>query len=114
MFIKDKPVGELKSSYDKIKNKEMEEVDVTPRIQEASSIKDEDELKTIRMAGKLSSAIMYRVLNIVSNIVDEEIKITHEKLSQDIDAILYNREEDKWLSSQKIFQSVDFDSTDMC
>src|SRR5207248_861265 len=80
------------------------------------SIKDEDELKTIRMAGKLSSAIMYRVVNLVSNIVDEEIKITHEKLSEDIEAILNNRKGDtfKWLSSQKMFQDVDFDLTEIC
>src|SRR6266511_651963 len=95
-----------------IKSKGIEEVD--GGIQKILPIKDENELKTIRIAGKLSSAIMYRVLNMVSNIVDEEIKITHEKLSEDINAILCNREEDKWLSSQKLFQNVEFDSTEMC
>src|SRR5437763_15036358 len=97
-----------------IKSKGIEEVD--GGIQEILPIKDENELKTIRMAGKLSSAIMYRVVNLVSNIVDEEIKITHEKLSEDIEAILNNRKGDtlKWLSSQKMFQDVDFDLTEIC
>ncbi|CAJ0752274.1 15071_t:CDS:2 [Entrophospora sp. SA101] len=118
IFIKDKPVGDFvdnwKSIYSNFKNKDIEEVDITLGIQEILSIKDEDELKTMRMAGKLSSAIMYRVVNQISNIVDEEKKITHKQLSDDVEAILYNRKKDKWLSNQKIFQDVNFDLTEMC
>ncbi|RIB06768.1 FACT complex subunit-domain-containing protein [Gigaspora rosea] len=74
------------------------------------------EEKTTRMACKISTAMMYRFINVVSSVIDEEKEITHEQLSEDMENMLYTKDE-KWLTSQKSLQDVrivDFSRTDVC
>lgn len=56
---------------------------------------------------------MNRFINVVTKIIDEEKEITHNQLSDQVEDILYSKE-DKWLSNQKPLHDVDFERTDIC
>ncbi|CAG8739484.1 8456_t:CDS:10, partial [Acaulospora morrowiae] len=110
--ISGKFVDEWKAVYNK-HEKDFEEVDIASGIAAALAVKDEDELKTMRTASKISISMMNRFIYLVTSMIDEEKEITHEQLAEDVENILYSKE-DKWLSSQKSMQDVDFERTDIC
>ncbi|CAG8786131.1 8461_t:CDS:10, partial [Gigaspora margarita] len=116
LLLKDKMSGNFVQEWQNVYNKfnqNFEEVDIASGIAAVLAIKDDDELKTTRMACKISTAMMYRFINVVSSVIDEEKEITHEQLSEDIENMLYTKDE-KWLTSQKSLQDVDFGRTDVC
>ncbi|CAG8546885.1 17200_t:CDS:10, partial [Cetraspora pellucida] len=116
LLLKDKTSGnfvqEWQNAYNNFKQ-DFEEVDIAPGIAYVLAVKDDDELRTTRMACKISTAMMYLFINVVSSIIDEEKEITHEQLSEDVENMLYTKDE-KWLTSHKSLQDVDFNRTDVC
>jgi len=103
-------VQEWLEVYENFKDS-IEEVDVSIGIASVLAIKDEEELKTIRVACKLSSLIMNHFIGVVTSIVDEEKQVTHEKLSEDIDNILTS-DHNSFL--KKGVQDVDLSRADFC
>ncbi|RHZ49171.1 hypothetical protein Glove_529g41 [Diversispora epigaea] len=116
LLLKEKPSGkfydEWLNVFDQHKDN-LEEVDISSGIATALAVKDEEELRTIRTASKISITMMNRFINVVTTIVDDEKETTHDQLSDKIENILYSKD-DKWLSSQKTLQDVDFERTDIC
>ncbi|KAJ1339694.1 hypothetical protein BSLG_005727 [Batrachochytrium salamandrivorans] len=58
------------------------QVDVSAAIAMLLSVKDEDELKTIRLAARISSATMKTFFPQMSAIIDEGKNVSHEKLME--------------------------------
>ncbi|CAI2162795.1 3619_t:CDS:10 [Funneliformis geosporum] len=103
-------VQEWQEVYEDLKA-DIEEVDVSAGIASVLAIKDDDELKTIKAACKLSSLVMQHFIGVVTSIIDEEKKVTHEKLSEDIDNILIS-DQNSFL--KKGVQDVDLSRADFC
>ncbi|CAB4485087.1 unnamed protein product [Rhizophagus irregularis] len=103
-------VQEWSEVYKNFKDK-IEEVDVSAGVASVLAVKDEEELKTVRVAGKLSSLIMQHFIGVVTSLVDEEKQVTHEKLSEDIDNILTS---DQNTFLKKGVQDVDLSRADFC
>ncbi|KAI9144721.1 FACT complex component Spt16 [Paraphysoderma sedebokerense] len=117
VFPKDKYGGKLitewKSALEK-SGKDFEEVDATVGVAVIMSVKDEDELKTIRVASKVSSAIMQNYFSEeMSRMIDEEKEITHEQFTQKLDKIL-GENASKFAPRLKFPKDVDVDSLDWC
>ncbi|KAI7860506.1 FACT complex subunit-domain-containing protein [Circinella umbellata] len=69
--------------------KSFENVDITPALSACFAVKDEEEIKTMRMASRLSVSVMKNYfIDEMSTIVDEERQVTHEKLSEQTEGIL--------------------------
>ncbi|KAI8148314.1 FACT complex subunit-domain-containing protein [Fennellomyces sp. T-0311] len=69
--------------------KSFESVDITAALSACLAVKDEDEVKTMRIASRLSVNVMKNYfIDEMSTIVDEERTVTHEKLSEQTEAIL--------------------------
>ncbi|KAI4733388.1 FACT complex protein [Aureobasidium sp. EXF-12298] len=97
-------IKEWKDSFANI-SKDVEEVDITPAISAALSIKDEKELRAIRDASRASSGIMANYfVDQMSGILDEEKKMSHKALSQKVaDKI----EDDKFFQKLKVSSGFD-------
>ncbi|KAI9304410.1 FACT complex subunit-domain-containing protein [Cunninghamella echinulata] len=81
-IYKGKNVDEWNKAVSKAK-KSYEEVDITQAISACLASKDEEEIKNMRIAAKLSSNMMkYYFTEEMSTIIDEEKKVSHEKLSE--------------------------------
>ncbi|KAF2220252.1 FACT complex subunit spt16 [Elsinoe ampelina] len=77
-------VTEWKSAYSEI-SKDVEEVDIATAFSAVMSSKDENELRAIRDASRASAGLMGKYfVDTMSGIIDEEKKITHKKLSQQV------------------------------
>lgn len=77
-------VTEWKTAYSEI-SKEVEEVDISAALSNVMSTKDENELRAIRDASRASAGLMAKYfVDQMSGIIDEEKKITHKKLSQQV------------------------------
>ncbi|KAG9301417.1 hypothetical protein G9A89_018089 [Geosiphon pyriformis] len=96
--------------YDEIKT-DLVEVDVSSGVASSLAIKDEDELKTIRNASKISSLIMRRVYDTLGTIIDEGKDMTHEKFADEIQIMF---EDDKWLEGRISGQDLDFGKLESC
>ncbi|CAG8585817.1 6383_t:CDS:10 [Funneliformis mosseae] len=103
-------VQEWQEVYEDLKA-DIEEVDVSAGIASVLAIKDDDELKTIKAACKLSSLVMQHFIGVVTSIIDEEKQVTHEKLSEDIDNLLIS-EQNSFL--KKGVQDVDLSRAEFC
>ncbi|PNS19613.1 FACT complex subunit spt16 [Sphaceloma murrayae] len=77
-------VTEWKNAYSEV-SKEVEEVDISAGLSAVMSIKDENELRAIRDASRASAGLMAKFfVDQMSSIIDEEKKISHKKLSQQV------------------------------
>ncbi|CAO3701202.1 unnamed protein product [Rhizopus stolonifer] len=85
VVVKDKFTGKSVEEWKKAcdtYNKNFEEVDISSAIAVCLSEKDEEEVRTVRVAAKVSSNLMqYYFVPEMSTLIDEEKPITHEKLS---------------------------------
>ncbi|KAI8987435.1 FACT complex subunit-domain-containing protein [Mycotypha africana] len=86
VFVKDKFKGKNIDEWQKacVKyNKDYEEADVSVAISACLAEKDEEEIRNIKTAAKLSSNMMQNFFSAeMSTYIDEEKPITHEKLSE--------------------------------
>lgn len=97
-------ITEWKSAFSEI-SKEVEEVDITPAISGALSVKDEKELRAIRDSSRASSGLVASYfVDQMSGILDDEKKMSHKVLSE---KIANKIEDDKFF--QKLKVSTGFD-----
>lgn len=97
-------VTEWKNAFSEI-SKDVSEVDVTPAISAALSVKDEKELRAIRDSSRASSGLVANYfVDQMSGILDEEKKMSHKALSE---KIANKIEDDKFF--QKLKVSTGFD-----
>lgn len=76
--------------------KTWEEVDVAAPLAMLLSSKDEEEVKTISAAAKCSALIMGNYfVDQMTEILDEDRKVTHAALSRKVDEALYNPKDRK-------------------
>ncbi|KAF9916544.1 FACT complex subunit spt16, partial [Lobosporangium transversale] len=86
VFAKDTQTGTFATSWKAaLENapKTIESVDMSTGVAEVFAIKDDEELRSTKMATKLSSLVMKNYfIEEMTQIIDEERKITHEKFSE--------------------------------
>ncbi|KAL8725333.1 MAG: hypothetical protein Q9181_006452 [Wetmoreana brouardii] len=101
-------VEEWKKAYGDI-SKDVEEVDVTPALSIAAlAVKDETELRNMRDSSRASAGIMTEFfVEEMSEVLDEEKKVTHKQLSDKIDRKI---DEPKFFQNLKSKLSGDFDT----
>ncbi|CAO3587831.1 unnamed protein product [Absidia cylindrospora] len=92
IIVKDRYEGRLVDEWTKAlsnSRKQYEEVDITPAISACIAVKDDEEMRNIHMAAKVTSNIMkYYFTEEMSQIIDEEKKVSHEKLADMTEATL--------------------------
>ncbi|PWY99374.1 putative SPT16-general chromatin factor [Testicularia cyperi] len=114
---KDKPVGKFADEwtgvFDEVKAKRgFELVDIGASLSAVWSAKDDDEIKSIKYAAKMSSAVMSGYFeNEMSTILDEGKKVTHEQLSERVEARL---DDTKLWKKVKGLEGADLSLADWC
>ncbi|KTW29590.1 chromatin-remodeling protein SPT16 [Pneumocystis jirovecii RU7] len=102
--FKGKFADEWRSIY---KSEAFEEVDVSSGIAMVMSVKEDDELKCIRMACKASTVLISTYfVDKMSTIIDEDDKVPHSRLSEMVERTL---EDDTFMRSKEMKISPDFD-----
>ncbi|KAL2914305.1 FACT complex subunit spt16 [Polyrhizophydium stewartii] len=101
VIVKDEAAGKAVDSWKRAmaaSPKRMEQVDVSPALSVLFAAKDEDELRTIRSAAKISSATMKNFfIPQMSSILDENRKVSHEKLMTQMEDTLLDETKSKKL-----------------
>lgn len=89
VLSKESPQGELVTSFQKaLDDTKLEQVDVTKGIEAALSVKEPEELENIRWAGALTTKIFkLKFMEDMEMIIDDEKKVSHEKISNDIEEV---------------------------
>lgn len=89
VLTKESPQGELVTSFQKaLADTKLEQVDVTKGIEAALSVKEPEELESIRWAGALTSKIFkLKFMEDMEMIIDDEKKVSHEKIASDIEGV---------------------------
>ncbi|KAM0718079.1 hypothetical protein Q7P37_006411 [Cladosporium fusiforme] len=96
-------VQEWKTAFGEI-SKDVEEVDISPALSSVMSVKDENELRSIRNASHATSHVMTNYfVDQMSDILDQDKKISHRALS---DKIANKIDDDKFFRQMK---AADFD-----
>lgn len=92
ILAKDKYEGNIVTEWNELfsaSSHKFTEVDVAPALAELMQLKDDEEQRTIRVAAKASTGIMTEYLaKELFNIINEERKITHSKISQNVESKL--------------------------
>ncbi|PWN53991.1 putative SPT16-general chromatin factor [Violaceomyces palustris] len=116
-FPKDKAVGKFAEEWDSVFNevktkKGYEFVDVGPALSAVWGPKDDEELKTIKIASRMSSSIMSQYfVEEMSEILDEGKKTSHEKLAARVEDKL---EDTKMWKRIKGLENADISLADWC
>lgn len=89
VLAKESPQGELVTSFQKaLDDTKLEQVDASKGIEIALSVKEPEELESIRWAGALTSKIFkLKFMEDMEMIIDDEKKVSHEKISTDIEEV---------------------------
>ncbi|KAG0343552.1 FACT complex subunit spt16 [Podila humilis] len=91
-FPKDKPSGSFAEAWKGAiaeSGETFEYVDVSAGVAEVFAIKDDEELRSTKTAARLSSLVMKNYfIEEMLNIVDQERKISHEKLAEKTEDVL--------------------------
>jgi nucleosome binding factor SPN SPT16 subunit len=106
---KDKYQGKFINEWDPIFatiKSDVELIDVTLSLSQSLEVKDDEELKKLRLAAKTSSLFMDYFQNEMVGIVDEEKKVTHEKLTEKVENQI---DRDDFLRSLKKKLGPEFD-----
>lgn len=89
---KDKYEGNFVTEWNDLfaaSTKTFTQVDITAALAELMQVKDEEEQKTLRVAAKASTGVMTEYLSKeIFNVINEERKITHYKLAQNVETKL--------------------------
>ncbi|CAG8451663.1 423_t:CDS:10 [Paraglomus brasilianum] len=88
------------------------EVDVSLRLASLLAIKDEDEQGAMRSACKVTSIFMKRAIEMLSGTIDDDKKMTHEKLAEDIDNIINDAK--VWKEHRSLLQNIDANRLEWC
>ncbi|KAF9205553.1 FACT complex subunit spt16 [Haplosporangium sp. Z 27] len=115
VFAKDTQTGSFatawKAAFEK-SPKPIESVDISPGVAEVFAIKDDEELRSTKMATKLSSLLMKNYfIEEMSQIIDEERKITHEKFAEKTEDVLLD---DKMFKQLKFPADVSSGNPEWC
>ena len=92
-MTKDKQMGDFYTDFITHQNeaKSWEEVDVAAPLAMLMSRKDDEELKMMAAAAKCSALLMGNYfVDQMTEILDEDRKVTHAALSRKVDEALYN------------------------
>ncbi|KAJ3184411.1 FACT complex subunit spt16 [Gaertneriomyces sp. JEL0708] len=96
VIAKDRYQGQLiKEWQDALKSgdRNFEEADVSAGVATVLAVKDEDSLRNIRQAAKLSSMVMKKYfVNEMMDIIDEGKQIKHDKLSAHVEDMIHNED----------------------
>ncbi|KAI4145361.1 MAG: hypothetical protein L6R39_003823 [Caloplaca ligustica] len=112
VLAKDTPSGPFAEEWKKAFGdifKDIEEVDIAPALSLAAlSVKDETELRNMRDSARASTGIMTEFfVEEMSEVLDEEKKVTHKQLSDKIDRKL---DDPKFFQNLKSKLAADFDT----
>ncbi|KAI8089405.1 FACT complex subunit-domain-containing protein [Halteromyces radiatus] len=92
VIVKDRYKGNVVDEWTKVlsnSGKSYEQVDIAPAISACIAVKDDEELRNMRTAAKVTSNIMkHYFTEEMSKIIDEEKKVSHEKLADMTEAAL--------------------------
>lgn len=114
---KDKPVGKFADEWQAVfekaqSSKDFKMVDVSASLSAVWAAKDDDEVKAIKYASRMSSAVMSGYFeNEMSTILDEGRKVTHEQLSERIEGKL---DDTKMWKKVKGLEGADLSLADWC
>ncbi|KAJ3168124.1 FACT complex subunit spt16 [Irineochytrium annulatum] len=117
VIAKDKPTGKFITEWKPIfdaakKDNAFEEVDITQGIATAMAMKDDEDIKNIKMACRLTSLVMKNYfLEEFQNIIDSNKKVTHEKLALNTEAAL---QDDRKRAKLKFPKDVAAEMVEMC
>ncbi|KAL1917850.1 uncharacterized protein VTP21DRAFT_3684 [Calcarisporiella thermophila] len=90
----------------------IEEVDVSGGIAAVLAVKDEEEMKTMRIASRLSTIMMQNFfVEEMTSIIDQEKNVTHEKIAELTESALMDEKQAKKL---RIPPDVNLDYLDWC
>ncbi|KIJ17069.1 hypothetical protein PAXINDRAFT_9925 [Paxillus involutus ATCC 200175] len=124
-LVKESYGGKLMSEWnqgiDKLANKP-EQVDMAPALSVLMAVKDEEELKTIRTAANLTSALLvHHIVVKLETILDKEAKISHEQFAGQIETRIGTGDGEgakgpdmKVWSKGRGLSDVDWASTEFC
>ncbi|CEH15044.1 fact complex subunit spt16 [Ceraceosorus bombacis] len=118
-LIKDKPQGKVAEEWNRVVEREtaaqdVELLDVAVPLASAFVQKDEEELRTIRTAAKLSSGVMSKYfVEEMSGILDEEKRVTHSRLADKVEAQLESDNAAFWKKIRGL-DGVDMELADWC
>ncbi|TMW55175.1 hypothetical protein Poli38472_013937 [Pythium oligandrum] len=89
MLTKEDPQGDLVNTFRKaLEETQLEQVDVTKGIELALTVKEPEEIESIRWAGALTSKIFKnKFMEDMEVIIDDEKSVSHEKISTDIEEV---------------------------
>ncbi|KDN52765.1 putative SPT16-general chromatin factor [Tilletiaria anomala UBC 951] len=117
IFPKDKPISKFGEEWDAvwagaIKEHSFESVDVGPAFGSVWAVKDQEELKLIKTAARMSTGVLKEYfVEEMSTILDEGKKVTHEKLAARIESKL---EDAAFWKKIKGLQDADLGLADWC
>ncbi|KAH3679669.1 hypothetical protein WICMUC_000809 [Wickerhamomyces mucosus] len=105
-------ITEWEPLWNDVKDK-LDLIDITLPLSKVLETKDSDEFKKLQLASKTSKLFMDYFQNEMVNIVDEESKITHNKLSEKVENKI---DEQKFLTDikKKIGNELDLNQLDWC
>lgn len=108
---KDQPQGPFAKEWQAVYPKDIEEADVAPAFSAVMAVKDEVEQKTMRQCSRALVGLMKDYfIDEMSKIIDEEKKITHEQLSNKIEAKI---DDENFFKSKEMRLGADFDVTQL-
>ncbi|BFZ61011.1 FACT complex subunit spt16 [Saitoella coloradoensis] len=110
IFAKDTLQGKFVTEWQKVynpKDLDVDEVDVSAGMASVVAVKDEQELKAIRAASKSSVVVMTKYfVDEMSTIIDEERKVSHMKLAEQVERVVEN---EKFVKGKLANVASDFD-----
>ncbi|KAH7889938.1 FACT complex subunit SPT16 [Phlebopus sp. FC_14] len=124
-LVKESYTGKLISDWEQgisqVANKP-EEVDIAPAMSALLAVKDDEELKIIRIAANLTSTLLiHHIVIKLETILDKEAKITHEQFASQIELRIGTGDADdakgpdmKVWSKGRGLSDVDWSSTEFC
>ena len=114
MVTKEEAFGDFAASWKEARGAAagLEEVDVSAGLLESMAVKDKAELRNGKVAAVMSCAIMRKhLIPQLETIVDEETKITHSKVAEDLEELFDDPL--KLASAWKAAAQIDRDRVDM-
>lgn len=92
VFAKEKSttpfITEWNTAFEQV-SKDVKEVDIAPAVSSAMLVKDETELRSVRDASRLSSALMRDYfIDYMSGLIDSDKKVTHKAMSDKLTGLL--------------------------
>ncbi|KAJ3213204.1 FACT complex subunit spt16 [Clydaea vesicula] len=114
IFPKDKFNGKFITEWTNAREEyetKFKDVDVSVGVANVLAVKDEDELKLIKSACRLSTQVMSKsFISDLEAILDEDKKIKHDEFADTLEKVL----QEKYRKQLKISNEIDLESAELC